>query len=207
MKRVLFFFVFGAAFLLSSCAPKVFQPGYCDNLFREQKLIDNVIPENFNFSASALVSGLPVIVNGSFSEEGDSVKISSPFGKTVLTMQKKEGTLCVKMDGFQSCDGDKIISMVSLYIPQAQPFTDMNILKGFVSKKFFLTDSDKYECDGNYLKVLRKDYTLIYQDRSLSQIVYKNYRVEYGLNNQIEVKDGANTLVKINLSSVNFEKK
>lgn len=206
MRRIYLFLGFLGVMFISGCAPTVFQPDYCENKFKDQKAVDSAIPESFSFSGSAIVSGLPAIVSGSFSKAGDTIKVSSPFGKNLITIERRDRTLCVKMDGFQSCDVNRIISLLSLYMPQIQPLTDINYLKGLISRKFSLTDTDRYECDGKSLKVLRKDYTLVYQDKSLSQIIYKNYTVEYGLNNQIEIKDKNNTLIKINLSSVNFEK-
>lgn len=202
-KAIISFSVIYLSFILSSCAPVVFQPGYCERKFEEQKAIDNQIPEYFSFSGSALVSGLPTILKGKFSKEGDNLRIYSPFGKDVLSIERREKDICVKADSFKSCNSGEILSMVSLYMPQAAPLTDINLLKGIVSKKFYLNEKDKFECDTKQLKVLRKDYTLVYQDNSLSQIIYKNYTVEYNLNNQIDIKDGNKTLVKININ-INF---
>lgn len=198
-------FIF-SSLIISSCAPTVFQPGYCENRFKEQKSIDNSISETFSFSGSALVSGLPVLLKGKFNKDTEIIHLSNPFGKTVLTLERKDGNLCVDGYGIKSCDADQILSLVSLYMPQAQPLIDINLLKSLISKKFYLNDSDKYECDSKQLKVIRKDYTLIYEDKNLSKIIYKDYTVEYGLNNQIEVKNGGQVLVKINLSAVNFER-
>lgn len=204
MRKLLILISTISLLLISSCAPMVFQPGYCEAKFREQKDIDNQIPEYFSFSGSALISGLPAILKGKFSKDGDTINISSPFGKNLLSIERKDGNICVKAQGFQSCNGEEILSMVSLYMPQAESLTDINLLKGLVLKKFYLNDKDKFECDAKQLKVLRKDYTLVYQDKNLSQIIYKNYTVEYNLNNQIEIKDGNNTLVKINISNITF---
>lgn len=203
-SRILFLPFVVLVLFIQSCAPKLTYPGYCENKFKEQILIDNKIPESFSFTGSAIISGLPVIIRGNFSKNSDTLNLASPFGKDILIFERKEGNVCVKATGFQSCNGEEILSMISLYAPHLTTLTDINLLKGVIGKKFYLTEGDKFECDGKQLKVLRKDYTLIYQEGTLSQIIYKNYRVEYGLNNQIEIKDGSSTLAKINISSINF---
>ncbi|MCX7759606.1 MAG: hypothetical protein N2Z81_00255 [Hydrogenothermaceae bacterium] len=206
LKRYFYLLSISLFMFLYSCAPTVFQPGYCENKFKEQKNIDNSIPETFSFSGSALVSGLPVLLKGKFSNDTEVIQLSNPFGKTMLTIERKDGNLCLNGYGIKSCDADQILSLVSLYMPQAKPLTDINLLKSLVSKKFYLNEGDKYECDIKQLKVIRKDYTLVYEDKDLSKIIYKDYTVEYGLNNQIEIKNGGQSIAKINLSTLNFER-
>ncbi|MEJ5173001.1 MAG: hypothetical protein WHT47_04750 [Hydrogenothermaceae bacterium] len=206
MKKVFILVVIFSSLVISSCAPTVFQPEYCEAKFKEQKKIDNSIPETLSFSGSALISGLPVLLKGKFSNDTEVIQLSNPFGKTVLTLERKDGNLCLNGYGINSCDAGQILSLVSLYMPQAKPLTDINLLKSLVSKKFYLNEGDRYECDAKQLKVIRKDYTLVYEDKELSKIIYKDYTVEYGLNNQIEIKNGGQSIAKINLSTLNFER-
>lgn len=189
---------------IQSCAPKLLTMESCDSRFREQVLRDSKVPENFNFSASAVISGFPAIIKGVFSKDKDSLNFSSPFGKNLLSLERKNNTLCVKAPGFETCDGQEMMSMISLYSPQLTVLADINLLKGLIVKKFYLTEKDRFECEGNSLKVLRKDYTLLYQDGEIRQISYKNFTVDYGLNNQIEIKDGSSTVAKISISNINF---
>lgn len=204
MKKLFFYLSLITSFLISSCAPTIFQPEYCQNRFKEQKNIDNGIPESFSFSGSALISGIPLIIRGRIDKNQDSIDFSSPFGKNILSIDRKDTETCIKMSGFRSCDGEEIMSLISLYMPQAKPIADINLLKSLISKKFYLNDSDKYQCNSKELKVIRKEYSLVYEDKNLSRVIYRDYTVEYGLNNQIEIKNQNSTLVKINLSSINF---
>lgn len=193
-----------ALLLIQSCAPKLLTKEECDARFKQQVMIDSKTPDEFSFSASAVLSGLPAIIKGMFSKDKDSLSFSSPFGKNILTLERKDDSICIKSAGFQTCNSQQILSMVSLYAPQLSSLTDINLLKGVVSKKFYLSEKDIYQCENGNLKILRKDYTLIYQNGELRQIVYKNYTVDYGSNNQIEIKDSGSTIAKINVSNINF---
>lgn len=193
-----------ALILIQSCAPKLLTKEECDAKFKQQVMVDSKIPEEFSFSASAVLSGLPAIIKGVFSKERDSLSFSSPFGKNILTLERKDDTLCVRSAGFQTCNSQQILSMVSLYAPQLSSLTDINLLKGVVSRKFYLSEKDSYQCENSNLKILRKDYTLVYQNGELRQIVYRNYTVDYSGSNQIEIKDSGSTIAKINLSNISF---
>jgi hypothetical protein len=160
--KFLIIFLFSALFL-NSCSTTTFQPFYCENKFREIKQKDNAIPDKFSFAGSAMVSGLPALVKGEFGEN-EKIYISSPFGKNLLTIERKNGSLCVKASGFESCDSGEILSLVSLYMPQAKPLTDITLLKSLISKKFNIQENEKYECDGNTLKIIRPEYTLVYEE-------------------------------------------
>lgn len=205
MKNAGILFIITFISLMYSCSPTTFQPLYCENKFREIKQKDNTIGDKFSFSAAAMVSGMPVLIKGEF-KDYEKIVLSSPFGKSLLNVERENGTLCVKTAGFKSCDSNEILSLVSMYMPQVTPLTDINLLKSLISKKFNLQNNEKIECDSNQLKVIRPDYTLVYEENNLRKIIYKDYTVEYGLNNEINIINGGKVLVKINLSNLNFEK-
>lgn len=191
--------------LIQSCAPKLMTKDECDARFKQQVMVDSNIPEEFSFSASAVLSGLPTIIKGMFSKDLDSLSFSSPFGKNLLTLERKNDALCVRYSGFQTCNSQQILSMVSLYAPQLSNLTDINLLKGLVSKKFYLSEKENYQCENGNLIIPRRDYTLVYQNGELRKILYKNYTLNYNNSNQIEIKDSGSTIAKINISNINFK--
>ena len=201
--KYLYFVIF--VITINSCSVSTFQPYYCENKFKEIKQKDNSTPDKFSFAASAMVSGLPAFIKGEF-KENEKIYISSPFGKNILTIEKKDGSICVKASGFESCDYGEILSLVSLYMPHAKPLTDMNLLKSLISKKFNIQENENYQCEGNILKIIRPDYTLVYEEGSLRKIIYKDYNVEYGLNDEIQLTNHGKTLMKLNISNINFFK-
>ncbi|WP_028950414.1 hypothetical protein [Sulfurihydrogenibium subterraneum] len=205
MKKVLLPVLILFVSLIFSCSPTVFQPFYCENKFKEIQQKDNSIPDRFSFSAAAMVSGMPVLVKGEF-KDYEKLVLSSPFGKSLLNIERQNGTLCVKAAGFRSCDSSEILSLVSMYMPQATVLTDINLLKSLISKKFNLQPNEKIECESNQLKVIRPQYTLVYEENNLRKVIYKDYTVEYGLNNEINITNGGKSLVKITISNLNFEK-
>ncbi|ACD65980.1 MAG TPA: hypothetical protein DEA57_01305 [Sulfurihydrogenibium sp.] len=206
MKNLKFLIiVLFSALFLNSCSTTTFQPFYCENKFKEIKQKDNTIPDKFSFACSAMVSGLPALVKGEF-RENEKMYISSPFGKNLLTIERKDGSLCVKASGFESCNSGEILSLISLYMPQAKPLTDITLLKSLISKKFNIQENEKYECDGNTLKIIRPEYTLVYEEGNLRKIIYKDYTVEYGLNNEIQLTNNGSVLMKLNISNLNFAK-
>jgi hypothetical protein len=204
MKNLKFLvIVLFSALFLNSCSTTTFQPFYCENKFKEIKQKDNAIPDKFSFAGSTMVSGLPVLVKGEF-RENEKMYISSPFGKNLLTIERKDGSLCVKASGFKSCNSGEILSLVSP--PQAKPLTDITLLKSLISKKFNIQENEKYECNGNTLKIIRPEYTLVYEEGDLRKIIYKDYTVEYGLNNEIQLTNNGSVLMKLNISNFNFAK-
>jgi hypothetical protein len=205
MRKILISTIALSVSLLYSCSTTTFQPFYCENKFKEVKQKDNSIPDKFSFAGSAIVSGMPVLIRGDFKDQ-EKLVLSSPFGKSVLNIEKENENMCVKVAGFQSCDRSEILSLVSLYMPQAAPLVDVNLLKSLVSKKFNLQDNEKIQCESNQLKVIRPDYTLVYEDNDLRKIIYKDYIVDYGLNNEISVINNGKVLLKMNLSNISFEK-
>jgi hypothetical protein len=205
MKKYTFFVLTIFISLIYSCSPTTFQPLYCENKFREIKQKDNSIGDKFSFSAAAMVSGMPVLIKGEF-KDYEKIALSSPFGKSILNIERENGNLCVKAVGFKSCDSSEILSLVSMYMPQATPLTDINLIKSLISKKFNLQNNEKIECQSNQLKVIRPNYTLVYEENDLRKVIYKDYTVEYGLNNEINIINNGKVLVKINVSNLNFEK-
>ncbi len=189
---------------LNSCSTTTFQPFYCESKFKEVKQKDNIIPEKFSFAGSAMVSGLPVLIKGEF-KDTENIYVSSPFGKNVLAIERKENNLCVKASNFQSCNWDEISSLISLYFPQATPLVDINLLKSIVLKKFDIKENENFECDGNYLKVKRPYYTLFYENGELRKIQYKEYNAEYNLD-EIDFTNNGQILMRMKISNINFEK-
>ncbi len=198
------FLALAGSILVNSCSTTTFQPLYCEYKFKEIKQKDNNIPEKFTFSGSAMVSGLPTLIKGEF-KDTEKIYVSSPFGKNILSIEKKENNLCVKASNFQSCNWDQISSLISLYLPQATPLVDINFLKSIVSKKFNIKENEDIECDENYLKVKRPSYTLFYQNGELKKIQYKEYTAEYNVD-EIDFTNNGQVLMRMKISSINFEK-
>lgn len=202
MRFRLIFLILIVSILLSSCSTTTFQPFYCEFKFKEIKQKDNSIPEKFSFAGSAMVSGLPALIKGEF-KDTEKIYISLPFGKNILTIERKENNLCVKASNFQSCNWDEISSLVSF--PQATPLVYINLLKSIISKKFDIKENEDFECDGNYLKIKRPYYTLFYENGELKKVQYKEYNAEYNVD-EIDFTNNGQVLMRMKISNINFGK-
>jgi len=189
---------------LFSCAPLQQTSYVCSQNFQQIKSIDNKLPDKFTFQGAFYFRGLPAIIRGDIDQK-ESINVYTPFGKNIVSLEKENNNICVKLEGKNECNKEEVLNILSLYFPDLNTILNFSF-RNLVIGKFNLKDDDKFSCENNKLIVDRKDYKLVYQNDKLEKILYGDFAIEYlkdnGNSKEIEIKTKDTTLAKINISQI-----